>query len=348
MVIRKLQKKDITDAQKLWMESFGDSEDFVHFYFENKFNPENSMAAFINNTLVGDITMQEFDLKIRNRVLRTGFLAGCATKTEFRGQGIMKDLLQAQLAEMNKKGYAFCHLHPFLHAFYRKFGWETVSFMYKTVAMANSAEISAKENVFNDDMLIVLYNRFVDKFDGFFMRSPAEMSVRIREHIIDGGKVVCSGGGYAIYFVLEDMVDVIELVAQSDADLEEIKSMLCSYGLPVSYYMPDASPLTKGGEMEEYTMMRVVNAHRALESISMPDMRFTIGVRDDFCEWNNVTLLVEYKDGLAKVREYTGAEPDARVDIRELTQLLAGKYDGKNSILKGFFTEQKTCFFNTY
>lgn len=348
MIFRKLQERDIKDAKKLWMESFGDSEDFVHFYFKNKFKPENSMGAFIKDKLVGDITMQEFNLLIRNNVINTGFLAGCATDPDFRNQGIMRGLLLAQLEEMNKKGYAFCHLHPFLHAFYRKFGWETVSHMYRVVVPEITVESYAKEISFDYDKLTVLYRRFVDKYDGYFFRSPWEMSVRIEEHINDGGKVASTEGGYAIYYVLEDKVDVIEMVAMSDPDAKEILSILSSYGLPICYYMPDSAELQKNGLLEEYTMMRIVNVKCAFESIRMPDIRFSVKVADDFCDWNNTALLVEYKEGVPEVKEYKGKEPDARIDIGELSSLLAGKYTGKNDFLKSFFTNQKTCFFNTY
>ena len=348
MVFRKLRKSDIADAKKLWMESFGDSEEFVHFYFENKFKLENSMGAFIKNILVGDITMQEFNLRIRNSSQITGFLAGCATNPEYRNQGIMRGLLLSQLTEMNQNGYALCHLHPFLHAFYRKFGWETVSCMYRNVAKGNTGINSIKENLFRYDRLTELYHCFVEQYEGYFQRSPAEMSVRIREHINDGGKVISSEGGYALYSLETDMVDVIELVAMRDADREEILSRLSSYGLPVGYYVPDAADLLKDGVLEEYTMMRIVNAKRALESIHMPDMRFTAEVRDDFCEWNNTALLVEYKNGAAKVQEYTGKDVDAQIDIRDLSRLIAGKSCAKNGFLTSFFTEQKTCFFNTY
>lgn len=348
MVFRKLLKSDIADAKKLWMESFGDSEDFVHFYFENKFKLEYSMGAFIKDTLVGDITMQEFNLRIRNSTQKTGFLAGCATNPEYRNQGIMRGLLLTQLAEMNKNGYALCHLHPFLHAFYRKFGWETVSFVYRETKEPDSGAVFAKENEFSYDKLSVLYNRFIDKYDGYFQRSPGEMSVRIREHINDGGKVISAEGGYAVYFVQNNMVDIIEMAALRDADVKEILFMLSCYGLPIGYYMPDAADLQKNGVLEEYTMMRIVNAKRAFESIHMPDMRFTVEIRDDFCDWNNTALLVEYKDGAAKAHEYTGREMDAQVDICDLSGLIAGKSTGKDGILKSFFSEQKTCFFNTY
>lgn len=348
MVFRKLQECDISDAKQLWMESFGDSEDFVHFYFQNKFKLENSMGAFIKNTLVGDITMQEYNIMLRNSVQKTGFLAGCATNPEFRNQGIMRGLLLEQLAEMNKNGFALCHLHPFLHAFYRKFGWETVSYMYKVVSKENFVETYAKENVIHYDKLIVLYKSFVDKFDGYFLRSPEEMSLRIGEHINDGGKVLSTEGGYAVYFVLGDKVDVIEMVAADDSNLQELLSMLAGYGLPVGYYVPDTAALQKTGVLEEYTMMRIVNAKKLFQNIRMPDARFTIEIQDDFCEWNNTSLLVEYKDGAANVNDYTGKNADARVDIRELGRLAAGKNTGKNSFLNGYFTDQKTCFFNTY
>ena len=204
----------------------------------------------------------------------------------------------------------------------------------------------SRENVFDLERLYLLYRNFTGKSDGYFERSPKDMAVRVREHLTDGGKIISSGYGYAMYFVSADAVDVIELVWSQKPVLNELLSMLSAYQKKIIYAVPDYAG--RGGAIEEYTMMRVVNAKKLFESILLPGCNFTVSVRDDFCAWNNVRLQVAYPGGSAQVNETAGGAGGAEVNIRDLSRLASGKKTGNKGILSEVFPGQKTCFFNTY
>ncbi len=345
MEIRTLTLKDIPAAKQLWMEAFGDSEAFVRFYFENKFDLKNSLGAFDADRLAGDLTMQEMTLRLRGADFKTGFLAGCATRRDYRNQGIMRALLYAQMARMRKAGYALCHLHPFLHAFYRKFGWETVSFMREGLLRPPMPQTPLHENDFSLDALWEMYRRFMTRVEGCFLRSRREMELRIGEHVNDGGKVICHGGGYALYFVFENEVEVIELV-WTKGGAADVVAPLGAYRRPVRVTLPDFIAGGIPGKTLEYTMMRVVNVKRLFESLHFPGACFDVRVHDDFCKWNNVAFSVDYRGERVQIRETK--KPEAEIDVQTLSQLVAGKETKNAGYLEEIFTRQRTCFFNTY
>jgi|GEM_PF-1089790 len=347
MDIRRLEKKDIPAAKKLWTDAFGDSEAFVRFYFENKFTLEGSLGAFDGPMLAGDLTLQDMGVRIRGSLLRTGFLAGCATREDYRNRGVMRELLKVQMEKMNSAGYTLCHLHPFLHSFYRKFGWETVSYMREVTAQLPVPEKPPAENAFSTNDLLRMYESFTARADGSFKRTPREMEIRIGEHVNDGGKVIAADGGYALYFIYGREIEVIELV-YPDGSPDDVIAPLGAYKRPVRYLVPDFLDEGAAGSAAEYTMMRVVNARRLLGNIHLPDSSFTIRIRDGFCVWNDEKLAVDCRGGKVRVRTYDGAETDIETGIGELAILAARGGEDMSQTAAGIFPRQKTFFFNTY
>lgn len=348
MELRKLTREDIPAAKNLWKEAFGDSEEFVRYYFANKLKLKKTMGAFIKDKLVGDITMQEMLVHMRGADLKTGFLAGCATSEQYRYQGIMQQLLFAQMRAMDKAGFAICHLHPFLHLFYRKFGWETVSYMRRCIRKENNSINNklSKENPVDFDRIYKLYSEFCNKADGYFLRSRDEMYIRLQEHTVDSGGVLETDGAYALYFEQDGAIEVIEFAWREKEDMEELLGILAATGLEVRYYAPDYEECD--GETEEYTMMRVVNARRLLEKMQLPDCKFTIEVHDEFLPWNNGSHMCMYTGGACKIAPYSGFAADVQADVRDLAQLAAGKPVKVPGVANEIFGKQKTIFFNTY
>jgi len=348
MEIRKLNNSDIPAAKQLWMDAFGDSEAFVRFYFEHKFDLEFSMGAFDSGIMAGDLTMQNMTVRMRGSLWKTGFLAGCATRKDYRNRGVMKKLLYAQLAEMNEQGYALCHLHPFLHDFYRKFGWETVSFMKEARILPAGGGKAFLNSKFDPGDLWEMYLVFMQHADGNFLRSKEEMRIRIDEHLNDGGKIIAGSGGYAFYFVDSHELEVIELVWTTQSP-QELLSPLGTYGVPVHCFLPDYVTSDLPGVISEYTMMRIVNAENLFARLQIDqDISFTLCIRDDFCEWNNRKFVLDFRKGKKSVRAYEGSAVDTEIDIGDLARLAAGKTEGTFGLLEKLFVPQKTCFFNTY
>jgi len=142
MLYRKASDLDTFSIKKLWIEVFGDNDDYIsrfiaHFGVENGYICENeskivAIAFAVPTTLsiseVQDLKIQKFkDLKIQ----RLLYLYACATHSDYRGQGVMTNLLATVYQDACNEEYAGIFLHaadPSLANYYRKLGFEDYFF----------------------------------------------------------------------------------------------------------------------------------------------------------------------------------------------------------------------------
>ena len=280
MIIRKLEKSDECQAKELWKSCFGDSDAFIDAYFKNKVDYNHSLGMFIGDELVCDLFMLDVDFVYNGKAYKSGFLAGCATKKEYRNRGYMKTLLMRQLEIMKNGGYALCFLHPFLHDFYRKFGWETVSYVsYKQAEKTDVVHLAAEE--FTEKDILDAYNRRIENAGACFRRNEKDIANKLAELYADGGKVFFSGGNYALYFENEDSIEIQEHSCKTSDEAKCLSESIAFITKKTAdYFVSD-----KNGD-SEYTMVRIVDIN-AVNDIAG---EFIAGssLKDDFCYWNNI------------------------------------------------------------
>ncbi|MDO4692807.1 MAG: GNAT family N-acetyltransferase [Porphyromonadaceae bacterium] len=128
------------EAQGLWELCFGDSPEFVTFYFRKVFKPE---EAYIARTAEGEAIAHmhakryPFSLGYSSQDLLEGFyVSGACTHPEHRGQGVMHDLMIETMRREAAQGRVLAFLIPAdedLRIYYRKhFGFETNNYLYTT------------------------------------------------------------------------------------------------------------------------------------------------------------------------------------------------------------------------
>ena len=77
--------------------------------------------------LMGGMLLIDYQTRIGNRWLPLSGIGGVSTLPEYRRMGVIRGIFERVLPRMYEKGYALSGLYPFSHAFYRKFGYETMS-----------------------------------------------------------------------------------------------------------------------------------------------------------------------------------------------------------------------------
>ncbi|MEA4852755.1 MAG: GNAT family N-acetyltransferase [Christensenella sp.] len=351
--IRKLKKTDTPEAKKVWENCFGDTDEFVAYYFKHIIDLEKSLGYFEQGSLISDLFMLPFAAKFGNADFACDFIAGCATMPQARKRGIMRELIRKALLDMLEQGKSVNYLHPFLHAFYRQFGYETIAYVKTeescgctTVAGCNKAVLfdGAAPSLPLKKMLRA-YREYINNFDHAFLRSEERfcswLELLFEDH---GGAVVLQEEGiedripYALYYTDEDRADVFELVFfsedQKEALIQAIPAQRIRYFLPSEYGADGA---------QEFTMMRVLNPEPLLAAAPiLVDEAFVIEISDPFLDrlWK---FEVEPAKDLNKVRG-TSKPATFSVQIQEFTEMLCGI--GKNPIR--IFRQQSTCFFETY
>ena len=93
-----------------------------------KENLEEWGAFTEDGTLAARMVNNKFDFVIDGNSVKAGGIGGVATIPEYREQGAVRDIFRELLPEAYRSGEVISTLFPFNQAFYRKMGYEVVTF----------------------------------------------------------------------------------------------------------------------------------------------------------------------------------------------------------------------------
>lgn len=358
MEVQKLTPDDMQQVRSVWKECFQDSNAFLDTYFETVVDIMNGIGFFENGQLVSDLFQTPMNAQISGMVYESLFLSGCATLPPARNQHLMRDLIRTALADMRARNVCVSFLHPFLHSFYRKFGYETVNYVSERTAASDTGAAAAVQHVSTMDAMPVdavyaSYNAYVSQYGNYFMRSKERMKGWLKLLFDDGGGAVFIDGQndtpYALFYPGTDengqpQNEIFELVYFSD---EQLQTLTQGTGAPSAFNVPTTSDDPKAAE---FTMMRIVCPEIMLESYSyVPGTKpFVINIHDPFLSRDYSLRVVPKVSESAEVTE-VAAESDIVVGINDLAKLFTGTYSaldypGAVSI----FPTGSSCFFDTY
>ncbi len=328
--IRLLRADERPLAKALWKEAFQDTDTFIGWYFENKILDGNSLCMFEGGKLVSIVHMIPYTVRIQGRSVPSAFIAGVATLKSRRGEGLMRTMLLESLALLKSRGIFITHLYPFSHAFYERFGWTAYSFMNRIAANVKAKKTDAPVTETTDPALIApLYERMMERFDGYVIRGGREWGWRLGELESDGGHcaVLMEDGracAYMMFYGENGKADIIETVYRSQADIDALLSYVLSHGCRFAEY---AVPSRCGGK---YGMARIVDAQALLRFFGAQGLLEHYDIADGFASWNST------RNGCSKF-----------LSAAQLAYVVhCGARD--NETLEQYFVPQDTCIFEAY
>ncbi len=127
------------EARALWHECFpSDPDVFLDLYFNEVYRPENTLLLRDESTGLNVAHIQCLPYRIHWRGMDwgAGYISGACTLPQYRGRGLMRDLMREAFELMRSRGDVFSFLipaEPWLYDFYRqKAGYQT-AFYHRTV-----------------------------------------------------------------------------------------------------------------------------------------------------------------------------------------------------------------------
>lgn len=117
----------------LWKTCFQDTEEFIQFYFNRKYEDENALLYTENGIPKAASLMLPYLMTWQNTIVSTSYISGACTHPQARKQGLMTRLLQEGFKEMYRRGIAFSTLIPaedWLYDFYARLGYAPVFHQY--------------------------------------------------------------------------------------------------------------------------------------------------------------------------------------------------------------------------
>jgi len=198
---------DIEEIKSLWKEAFGDSDEYLDFYFTQRFNPENARVIYENGRVVSMAHVYPYDIKTGGDIAKGVYILGVATRVEHRGRGLATKLLNEIIEEQAASGVDMVFLIPAntpLFDFYGIMGFEDFFYAYEEtvndIADGNLYEIT--EPPFDD--IYHFYDNFYRSLTSAALKTREDFRFAVDEVIMSGDKIaVCRDGigicGFAAY-----------------------------------------------------------------------------------------------------------------------------------------------------
>ena len=301
------------------------------------------MARIINN---------RYESWLDGQLVINGGIGAVSTLPEYRNSGAIRAIFDKLIPAAYRNGEIISTLYPFSHAFYRKFGYETVRWenAYEfSPAVLSEYRFSGTAELWKPGSPVgeytALYNRFAAGYNLAIRRDDSRM---LKDHLKGEyfkdrkfAYMLREEGRPVAYLIFQDIrhdpaaiLSVQDLAWDGRAGLNAVLGFLgrftADYGsirlsLPASLELlsvirsPLAYDITQTAR-QSY-MIRPVNVQKLLEIIKKPDdSRFVIRVEGDrHIPENNGTWEVH-----GSVAVLTDRAPDLAVSVQAFGQLAAG------------------------
>lgn len=302
--------------------------------------------------IMARILNYSFESMLDGQAVKNGGIGAVSTLPEYRNAGAIRRIFEKLIPEAYRNGEVFSTLYPFNHAFYRKFGYETVCWRHDyefAPSVLSGYRFDGKAELWKPgdpvSEFTALYNRFAAGFNLAVRRDDRRM---LDEHLKGEyyrdrkfGYMLREDGKPVAYLIFQDVrhdpmaiLSVQDMAWNGRAGFNALLGFLgrftADYGtirmfLPASLQLfsiirsPQAYEIAQ--TVTQGYMIRPVNVKKMLETIKKPDgSRFVIRVEgDEYIAENNGTWEVS-ENGAAT----TGREPDLTVSIQAFGQLAVG------------------------
>lgn len=140
-MIIKGDRKYIPELLKLWKEVFSDPEEYIKIFFDNIYCKTECFAKTANGEIVSALYLIKGQINFNGEVFCGRYLYAAATKSDYRKQGFMAELIKETIDYAQNENLDFICLLPAneeLYGYYAKFGFKDLMYKFKTTL--NKAE----------------------------------------------------------------------------------------------------------------------------------------------------------------------------------------------------------------
>ena len=313
-----------------------------------------------DGTLTAHLINNRFVSRLDGTPVRNGGIGAVSTLPEYRMEGGIREIFGKLLPYAYADGEVISTLYPFSHAFYRKFGYETVCWknIYEfSPAVLKGCSFRGEAKLWKQgDPVGVwtnLYDQFASSYNLAIIRDDSRMTDVLKGEYYKDRKfcyLLYEDGMPAAYLVFQDIrhdpqaiLEVQDLAWIGPKGFRAVLAFLArfsaDYGM-IRLFLPRdiellsliRSPLAYEirKTTEQSYMIRVINAVKALEAIRKPeDCSFVIHVSDGMIPENDGSWKVT-RSGVSR----TDLEPDLCVSEKALGQLVSGAVSLSEALLR--------------
>lgn len=242
MTIRRLEEKDVPQAEAMWRDIFEESPAFAAYYFEKRFSPEHAFGAFDGDRLVAMAHGRPTKIVIERDPYPALLVAGVSTLPEYRKQGLMHRLMTLLIEHAENSGFSCCYLHPVAESLYASLGFKNGA----DALIIHSDETRVHEPLalsegFDPDAMLSVYHALQQTHSGMELRDETELDLVFGDYAIDDARTMIAYAedrpvGYIIYCENGLVYELMALHASAYAFLLDEASM--RVGKPIKAIVP--------------------------------------------------------------------------------------------------------------
>ena len=229
-MIRFADKRDIPSLKNIWGISFGDSEEYIDMFMKYQFGKAKTVVYEENDEAAAMLFLFSCEMSISGKGYPSLYLYAASTLPNYRGRGIMGNMLRFAEEYAGKSGFDFIILSPAeesLYGYYRRFGFIERFREARIYIEAKESEknpLKASDNNTSDGFS--LRNRII-KACGGVLWDYDFFNYAVYENEFSGGKSLLTDKCCGIYFKDKDRVVFKELIAETAKDAVSFARALC-------------------------------------------------------------------------------------------------------------------------
>lgn len=282
-------------VKALWRLCFGDREEFIEMYFDSRYNNEVNITIDSGNEIISALQMLPYPMTFCGQEVSTTYISGACTHPDYRGRGVMRELLSQAFTRMLKSEVLFSTIipaEPSLFDYYARDGYVPI-FRY----IEQPIRVSSLKAKLPTDFEIEQTTEFEEDVYNYLSKKLSERPCCI-QHTASDFKIVLNDlaltsdamfvarsnkqvVGVAIAYRNEIHTVVNELVAESDEAKQELLHQIRKANL--SETMSMRLPATNENKGQLLGMARIINARKVLDlyAAAHPEATLDIELTDN-------------------------------------------------------------------
>ncbi|MBC2576528.1 GNAT family N-acetyltransferase [Peptostreptococcus canis] len=358
MDIRICKLNEKNQIRKIWEYCFNDSPGYVDFYFENKFDYNNTMVLDLDGNIISSIHLNQHTLRINSKKFDVSYVVGVSTLPEARGMGMMDDLMKKSILEMKNRGQMISILMPIDFRLYRKYGYtncynilvQSINIFDLKKFKINGTFKPATENSLEN--LEEIYRCHTSRLNGYSVRDTKYYKDFIKEMSVDSGYLYINYRGdepvgYISYSIDGEKFIVRECYYKDVISYKSILKYIFNHNTQCKYveiYSDLEDPLIdmldnpkdSTFSIKPFMMARILDFKsfiNSLELFSDSCKEVKIKVHDNYIDDNNGKFRLFADNNLLKISKLDDSEDyEFEFSIDELTSIFMG-YSSIDSIM---------------
>ena len=347
MNIRYAKEQDLNQIKDIWKYCFNDTEDFMGYYFNNKYKEENTIVLE-ENSIVSSLQMNKYTLNINGANYKVSYVVGVSTLPQVRGKGYMKYIMEYMFNELYNNNELISILMPIDYRLYRKYGYEHCYDQLEYSLDIESLKVSKVNgkmesiNLENEKYLAKIYKNhmILNELNRYVERNEEYYKTLIKEVESEGGYIYLNKNeeydGYIIYFISEGNIFVREIMYNNISSLKNMLRFIYNHNTqckkvtissPINDYirMIVDNPKDIEVKIKPFMMGRIINLEKYIKTLkidNIEDEKIEINIKiiDNQIKHNNKVFKVTlFKDSIDmfEVEE----KEDIEMTINDISQI---------------------------